>query len=94
MFQTHFSDYGNTSTTYCYISLIGRDPINRLHVATLCMNFSPIDNKLLTIHIPKHRLATYPELYKAIPETLYPLLKRAHKSNVESIINTFMIIYT
>ena len=93
MFQIHFSDYGNTSTTYCYISLIGRDLINRLHVATLCMTFSPINNKLLTMHIPKHRLAKYPELHEAIPGTLYPLLKKAHKNDVENIINTFMLIY-
>lgn len=91
MFQIHFKDYGNTDTKYCYIK---NDTLSsQLHVVTLCMRFSPLDNKLLTVSIPKHRLAAYPELRKAINETLLPLLKGAHKSNVENIIIIFMIIY-
>lgn len=93
MFQIHFKDYDITDTKYCYIRLNGHNPINTLHIATLRMKFSCIDNKLLTVHIPEHRLAAYPELYKAILETLFPLLKGAHKSNVENIISIFMIIY-
>ena len=93
MFQAHFRDYGNTSTTYCYIRLKGSDPIYQLHVATLCINFSSIDNKLLSVSITEHELEPYPELHKAINETLFPLLEKADKSNAESIINTFMLIY-
>ena len=94
MFQIHFSDYGNTSTTYCYIRFNGRDPINQLHIATLCIKFSPLDNKLVAVSILENCLTAYPELHKAIQETLLPLLKEVHKNNAESIINTFMIIYT
>ena len=94
MYKTHFRDYGNTSTIYCYIRLYGRDPINQLHIATLRMKFSYIDNKLRAAHIAEHALTAYPELHKAIQETLFPLLKGVHKNDVESIINTFMIIYT
>ena len=93
MFQIHFKDYDITDTKYCYIRLKDRDPINQLHIATLRMKFSYIDNKLLTVHIPQHRLAKYPELHKAIQETLFPLLEKAHKNDVENIINTFMLIY-
>ena len=93
MFQIHFRDSGITNTKYCFIRLNGHNPINTLHIATLCMNFSSVDGKLLAVYIPEHRLAKYPELSKAIHETLYPLLKRAHKSNVENIISIFMIIY-
>ena len=93
MFKAHFRDYGNTSTTYCYIRLYGRDPINQLHIATLCINFSSTDNKLLSVHIAEHCLTAYPDLHKAIQETLFPLLKGVHKNDVESIINTFMLIY-
>ena len=57
------------------------------------MNFSSVDGKLLAVYIPEHRLAKYPELSKAIHETLFPLLKGAHKSDAEKIINTFIIIY-
>jgi hypothetical protein len=57
------------------------------------MNFSSIDNKLLSVCVTEHGLATYPELRKAILEILFPLLEKADKSNVENIINTFMIIY-
>ena len=93
MYKTHFRDYGNTSTTYCYIRLYGRDPINQLHIATLCINFSSIDNKLLSVSITEHRLEAYPDLHKAIQETLFPLLEKAHKNDAENIINTFMLIY-
>ena len=93
MFKIHFKDYGNTNTAYCYIRFNGRNPINQSHVATLCMHFSSIDNKLLSVSVLDH-LATYSELIKAIKETLRPLLEGAHKSNVENIISTFMIIYT
>ena len=94
MYKIHFKDYGNTNTAYCYIRFNGRNPINQSHVATLCMHFSSIDNKLLSVSVLEYSLATYPELIKAIKETLRPLLEGAHKSNVENIISTFMIIYT
>ena len=93
MFQIHFKDYAITDTKCCYIRLNGRNPINQLHILTLCMKFSHIDNKLLEVFIPEYSLATYPELSKPMQETLFPLLKGVHKSNVESIINTFMLIY-
>ena len=93
MFKTHFRDYGNTHTKYCYIRFNGRDPINQLHIATLCMNFSSIDNKLIAVTILENCLTAYPELHKAITETLFPLLEKAHKSNVENIISIFMLIY-
>ena len=94
MFQLYFKDYDITDTKYCYIRLKDRDPINQLHIATLRMKFSYIDNKLRAAHIAEHALTAYPELHKAIQETLFPLLKGVHKNDVESIINTFMIIYT
>ena len=93
MFQIHFRDSGITNTKYCFIRLNGHNPINTLHIATLCMNFSSVDGKLLAVYIPEHRLAKYPELSKAIHETLFPLLKGAHKSDAEKIINTFIISY-
>ena len=93
MFQIHFRDSGITNTKYCFIRLNGHNPTNQSHVATLCMNFSSVDGKLLAVYIPEHRLAKYPELSKAIHETLFPLLKGAHKSDAEKIINTFIIIY-
>ena len=93
MYKIHFKDYGITNTKYCFIRLNGHNPINTLHIATLCMNFSSVDGKLLAVYIPEHRLAKYPELSKAIHETLFPLLKGAHKSDAEKIINTFIIIY-
>jgi hypothetical protein len=57
------------------------------------MKFSPLDNKLVAISILENCLTAYPELHKAINETLLPLLEKAHKSNVENIISIFMIIY-
>mgnify|MGYP006349465793 CR=1 FL=1 len=93
MFKTYFKDYDITDTKYCYIRLKGHNPINTLHIATLRMKFSCIDNKLLTAHIAEHALTAYPELHKAIQETLFPLLKGEHKNNAENIINTFMLIY-
>ena len=93
MFQTHFRDFSHSNTKCCYVKLNDRDPINQLHILTLCMNFSSIDNKLIEVSIPEYSLVTYPEVSKAIQETLFPLLKGVHKSNAESIINTFMLIY-
>ncbi len=93
MFQIHFRDYDNTNTKYCHIRLKGSDTLYQLDVATLRMQFSSIDNKLLKIQIGEHQLITYPELHRAINETLLPLLEKAHKSNVENIISIFMIIY-
>ena len=93
MFQIHFRDYGIANTKYVYIRLKGSSTVNQLHVATLRMQFSSIDDKLLKIQILEHHLITYPELHRAINETLLPLLVKAHKSNVENIISIFMIIY-
>ena len=94
MFQTHFKDYSITDTKYCYIRFNCHNPIDQLHIATLRMRFSSIDNKLRAAHIAEHALTAYPELHKAIQETLFPLLKGVHKNDVESIINTFMLIYS
>ena len=93
MFQIHFGDYDATTAKYCYIRLNDPNPIKQLHIVTLFMRFIPRNNKLVGITITKHRLEAYPELDKAIHETLLPLLEKAHKSNVENIINTFMIFY-
>ena len=93
MFQIHFRDFSHSNMKCCYIKLNGREPIDQLHIFTLCMKFSFIDDKLLEVFIPEYSLATYPELSKPMQETLFPLLEKADKSNVESIINTFMLIY-
>ena len=93
MFQIHFRDYGDTDTKYCYIKLNSHNSINTLHIAALRMRFSPLDNKLVEISILENCLTAYPELHKAITETLFPLLEKAHKSNVENIISIFMLIY-
>ena len=93
MFQTHFRDFSYSDTKCCYIRLNGHNPIDQLHIATLRMKFSSIDNKLRAVHIAEHTLTAYPELHKAIQETLFPLLKGVHKNDAENIINTFMLIY-
>ena len=93
MFQIHFRDFSHNDMKCCYVKLNDHNPINQLHILTLCMNFSSIDNKLIAVTIPEHRLKICLELHKAIQETLFPLLKGVHKNDVENIINTFMIIY-
>ena len=91
MYKLHFREYGNTNTRYCYIKSATLP--NQWTVATICMKFSPLDNKLIAVTTHEHLLETCPELRKAIHETLLPLLEKAHKSNAESIINTFMLIH-